>query len=136
MSAAPRLYLKPGVDLNGLTPAGGRILAVVAVAPLILGHDLTITCGREGHGPDDPHSLGSGIDCRSVGLTADQKLAFWKYASQQLGTEFFTVLYEVPTLDGETDQRLRDIAYVNAGASAEHFHLQIRKGVTFPSAPV
>lgn len=134
---SPRLYVKDGVDLSGLTPAGCRILAVVAAAPLVLGFDLTISCGREAHGPEDPHTIGSALDVRTNVLTPEQILALRNYCQGQLGPDFFTVLLEVPVAErAALDPRLAGMVYIPSDPDAQHLHLQRRIGTNFggPSA--
>ncbi|WP_460292378.1 hypothetical protein, partial [Bacillus cereus] len=63
MTAVVRL--KPGVKLDGLAPAGIRILAAIDAAAQVLKRDLTVTCGTEGHPPTDPHTCGEALDLRT-----------------------------------------------------------------------
>lgn len=129
----PCLYVKSGVDLNGLTPAGARILAVVALAPLALGFDITITCGKEGHTATDPHTLGAALDVRTVDLTPEQVLALYKYCGGQLGSDFFTTLYEVPLHERPAlPVELVDLVYTPSNPDAQHLHLQRRIGTAYP----
>ena len=133
----PRLYVKPGVSLNGLDPAGCRILAVVSSAPAALGHDLTITCGLDSHGPTDPHTLGAALDLRPVDLTPTQIITLYKYFAQTLGPDFFTTLYEVPHADVPTlDPLLVDYVYAPSNPTAAHLHLQRRIGTVFTPTPI
>src|SRR5262245_54755340 len=107
----PQLFIKPGVDLNGLRPAGCRILAVLTAAPLALGFDITISCGLEGHGSTDPHSRGEAMDVRTLGLTATQVFRLYGYCTSQLG-DLFTVLYEVPEAErSHVDPLLQPLIY-------------------------
>lgn len=133
MANEPRLYVKDGVDLNGMTLAGARILAVVAVAPLVLGFDITITCGREGHPPTDPHTLGSALDLRTADKTSLQIRAMYKYFGSQLGAEFFTTLYEVPLHERPSlDPLLVDYVYTPSNPDEQHLHLQRRINTHYP----
>lgn len=132
----PCLHVKPGVDLSRLDPGGCRLLAVVAMAPLALGFSLTITCGNEGHGPDDPHTLGKALDIRTRDLTPLQVLLLLQYLDQQLGTDLFTALYEVPAADRDAqDALLQQYIYRDSDPSGPHIHAQVRKGREFPSTP-
>lgn len=132
----PRLYVKQDVILDGLDPGGCRILSVVALAPLVLGFDQTITCGREGHGPDDPHTLGKALDLRTRGRSPLEIIQMIAYYQQQLGGDFFTTLFEVPVADRPTlDPALLEYVYDKSDPAAQHLHLQVRRGKEFPSAP-
>lgn len=136
MADVPRLYVKPGVDLNGLQPSGCRILAIVAMAPLVLGFDQAITCGREGHKPGDPHERGEGLDVRTKDHSPLEILQMIAYYTQQLGTEFFTILFEVPVAERpRLDPALLPYVYQPSDPDAAHLHLQERKGKEFPSSP-
>ena len=115
---------KPGVDLRGLAPAGARLLAAVDFVAQAMGRDLTVTCGTDSHGADDPHTRGAALDVRVADLSDDQTLVAYDNLRKLLGHEF-TVLYEVPEKPAGL---LAGIAYVNPAASGPHFHLQVRKG--------
>lgn len=130
-----RLHVKPGVILDGLAPGGCRILVVVAAAVEALGHDQTITNGIEGHPINDPHTRGDALDVKALELTDDEILAQHKYFVGQLGPAF-TVLYECPPDDAPIDEPLKSIAYLSDGASAPHFHIQVKKGTTYPGVNV
>lgn len=129
--------MKPGVDLSGLQAGGARILAVAAHAPLELGLDVTVTCGKERHPPTDPHSLGNALDIRVIGLAPDDILRLYGYLSTTLGS-LFTVLLEWPLKDGDPplDPRLESLRYKSqTAATAPHLHIQVGKGKVFPSTP-
>lgn len=132
----PRLYILPGVDLNGLQPAGCRILAIACYAPLHLGWDVYITSGKEGHQEGDPHTRGEGLDFRTKHLTVEQKLKQLVYFRQQLGPTFFTVLYEVPVLQrAALDPSLLPYVYLPSDPNAEHMHCQEKKGTDYAPSP-
>jgi hypothetical protein len=133
---SPKLHVKAGVDLSTLEAGGCRILSVLALAPLMLGFSLTISCGNEGHGPDDPHTKGNALDIRTRDLTPLQILQLHAYAQQQLGTELFTVLYEVPIAErAAIDDSLQAYIYGPSDPNAQHLHLQVRRGKEFPASP-
>lgn len=133
---APRLRFKPGVVLENLGPGGAKILSVVALAPMVLGFDITISCGEEGHGPADPHTGGDALDVRTKDLTPDQIIQAIGYFHGQLGTALFTVLFEVPQAERDAlDVTLLEYVYTASNPDAAHIHLQVRKGVIFPAAP-
>jgi hypothetical protein len=123
------LRVKSGVRFDRIAPAGFRILAALDNAARVMGVDLTITCGTEGHPSDDPHSTGEAVDVSVSGLSILLVLKFHLLFKQLLG-DLFTVLYEVPKVPDDPD--LAKIAYVNAAASGPHFHIQRRKHTTFP----
>ena len=118
------MHLKPGVDLDGLAPAGQRIFDVLVAAGEQLGHDITITCTTGDHGPHDSHTHGNAIDCRTFDLTVDQIVNLYRFMSSTLGPDY-TVLYEVPIADRNTlDMRLRDLVYEPSNPNAQHLHVQ------------
>lgn len=122
--------MKSGVSLDGLAPAGARILSAIAEAAAVVGVDLTITNGTEGHGPTDPHTTGEAIDVRTAGLPTDVLVGLVLEVQQRLGTAF-TVLYEVPSPSAVPDPRLLTVYYLNPGASASHLHIQRKKGTVY-----
>jgi hypothetical protein len=124
--------LLASVTLNGLAPAGVRILAALDRATQILKRDLVVTCGTDSHPSDDPHTKGCALDVRTKDLPEGAILALVAALRADLGADF-TVLYEVPTTPNGV---LASIAYVNTGASAAHLHIQLRKGFgSYPPAP-
>lgn len=120
---------KPGVKFDRILPAGFRIIKALGVVALESGHTLEITCGTEDHGPNDPHTLGEAYDVRAAGFSADQVIDLRRRLISELGAAF-TVLYECPSTPA--DFALATIAYLNAGATAPHFHLQRRNGTMYP----
>lgn len=123
------LRTKEGVQFARIAPAGFRILAALQTAVAVFERDLVITCGTEGHGSADPHTLGEAYDVRAQGLPVETTLALVSYWKQQLGAAF-TVLYECPQ---RPSGPLADVAYINPHATAPHFHLQRKAGTTYPS---
>lgn len=114
-------------QVQDLHPAGARILAALAHAAMLEQCTLTVTCGREGHGPTNPHTLGKAFDVRTKDLEVGRLLRVYETLRRVLGRDF-TVLYEVPSLQS-TIQALKPISTVNVHASAPHFHIQLRKGL-------
>ncbi len=112
-----------------LTPALLRLIGVLDQAVRLLGRDLTITCGRDGHQAADPHSRGMAVDVRTRDLPEATILTLHLRLREWLGP-LWTVLYEVPT---KPTGVLASIAYVNPEASAAHLHLQPKKGTEWPS---
>lgn len=123
--------LKSGAAFPTLAPAGIRILSAIDQASQALGVDLYITSGSEAMGrlATDPHPSGEAVDISVKGLSADQIAAIKAHLEQTLG-RLFTVLYEVPK--SPPDPTLRSIAYVNVRATGAHFHIQRKRGTTFP----
>ena len=66
------LRMKPGAVLGTPAPAGFRLLAAIDRASRLVRVDLTLTCGTDSHGPDDPHTRGEAYDVRTRDLTASQ----------------------------------------------------------------
>lgn len=117
----------PSVVLDPRTAAHDHMLAALEDASALIKVDLVVTCGREGHPPTDPHTRGLALDVRSRNLGEGQISVVYDRLRLRLGP-CWTVLYEVKTKPAGA--LLRAIAYVNPGASAPHFHLQLRKGLT------
>ena len=108
--------VKPGVLFLMIAPGGFRILEAISLVASIVGFDLTITsaCDGEHSGPNDPHHRGEAFDVRSHLLTSEQKARVLEEFSSQLpATRFFWFL-ESP------------------GTPNEHFHIQVKKGTTYP----
>lgn len=95
------------------TAAQVRILAALDGAARALDTELTVTSGRDSHGPTDPHTRGHALDCRTSNLSAEQVKILQDVCKRTLGSDF-TVLHE--TSD-------------TPGATAAHLHIQVRKGV-------
>ncbi len=119
---------KPGVEFALIAPAGFRLLSAVDLACQVLAHDLTLTCGTEGHPPSDPHSTGEAYDVRTSDLSEGQILALVPLLRKTLGYGF-TVLYECPT---KPNGVLAGLAYINPAATSAHIHIQRAKGTVFP----
>jgi len=121
--------VKPGCQFSPLAPGGVRILSALDQVARLLGRDLEITCGSEAHPPTDPHTRGEAFDVSVHDLSIDQVLDVRHELQLELGSGF-TVLYEVPT--APTDPRLQVVAFVNAGATAPHIHVQVKNGFSYP----
>jgi hypothetical protein len=128
--AIPVLRCAEGVQFERIAPGGFRILAALDGATKVLGRDLTITSGTDGH-TGGKHPTGEAYDVRTRDLLAPQVLRLYDYLQATLG-ERFTVLYEVP--ERPDNARLAAIAYLNPAASGPHIHCQIKKGTTYPPA--
>lgn len=120
----PVLDFAPGVTLNGLKPAGARILAALDGATFAMKRNLLVTCGTNGHPPTDPHTLGAALDVRTKDLPEATILALVQWLRKALGPDF-TVLFEVPSKPVGV---LASIAYINPVATGPHIHIQLRKG--------
>lgn len=123
------VFLKDGVKLDGLRPAGVRILSAIDNCARVLGLDLTVTCGLEAHGATDPHTLGNAIDLRASAFSAETIVKIKSFLEASLGTQF-TVLYECAVKP--EDPNLARVAYVNPHATAPHYHIQPVKGSVWP----
>ena len=122
----------------GLAPAGFRIVAALDGLCRHLGKDIWITSGTDGNRlPTDPHKTGEAIDFSIIGrhdtpmddFTIEDILKAKWFLEDYLGPAF-TVLYEAS--EYPVDPQLRAVVYINAKASAPHFHVQRRKGTMFP----
>ena len=123
----PVLRFKPQVTIVP-SPGGARILSVCDQATGVLGRDITITAGSNGH-TVGKHPVGEAFDLSVAGLQSYEVRKLVVYLKGTLGPLFY-VQYEVRTEPTEAD--LLDIATVNPHASAPHVHVQVRKGTTFP----
>ena len=107
---------KPGVQFTVISPGGFRILAAIDDTCQKLGLDLVITsaCDGEHSGPNDPHHRGEAYDVRSHGFTEEDKDEILASLIDILGQDHFYAFLESP------------------GTENEHFHIQVKKGTTFP----
>lgn len=128
--AIPCVRVKDGVDLAPMTPTLVRLLGAVDMCARMMGIELTVTCGREAHPADDPHTEGRAIDVRANDLDPAMILRIVPYLKTILQQGEFTVLYEVPATP--VNGALKNLATVNPGATAPHFHLQSSKGTIYP----
>lgn len=110
------IRVKDGVQFTRIAPGGFRLLEALNLAASILGIDLTITsaCDGEHSGPDDPHHRGEAFDVRSHDLDPLIKARVLDTLAEQLPPGRFFCFLESP------------------GTDNEHFHLQVRKGTTYP----
>ncbi len=109
--------------MQPMTPALARLVCALDMTARMQGFDLTVTCGREGHPPHDPHTLGAALDVRVSNLAA------YNYLRSVLG-DLFYVQYEVAATP--VNGSLKNIAVVNPEATAPHFHCQAKKGTVYP----
>lgn len=121
--------VKRGVKFTIIRPAGFRILAAIDTTAMMVGRDLEITCGTEGHAPTNPHTLGEAYDVGVRGLSVADIVRVKDVLRSALGPSF-TVLYECPELPA--DGMLARIATVNELATAPHFHIQRKRGTVYP----
>jgi hypothetical protein len=129
MTHIPVLRVEPGVKFDCIAPAGARIIAAVDGATKVLGIDLWISSGTEGHGPTSPHTKGEAYDVSVKDMSIAVILKTKQYLELVLGTRF-TVLYVAPS--DPTDPNLLSIAHVNRNAAEPYFHIQAKKGTVYP----
>lgn len=112
----PVVRVKPGVAFSVIAPGGFVLLTAIQLAAEDTGLDLTITSGTDGEhsGPNDPHHRGEAYDVRSHDLTAEQKEAVQESLVRNLSAAHFFFFLEAE------------------GTDNEHFHLQVKKGTTYP----
>lgn len=120
---------RPSVRFDVIGPAGFRILSAIDRAAYDCRVDLMITSGTDSHAAPSAHITGEAFDVSVKALSAQQIADVKAHLERSLGA-LFTVLYEVPQVP--SDPTLRPIAYVNAKATGPHFHIQRKKGTTFP----
>jgi hypothetical protein len=120
---------KPGVVLTGLQAAGFQEIGALLYAASLCDSSLVITCGLEGHPPNDPHTRGEALDVSVHGFAPALIRALHDALATYLGPAF-TVLFEAPELPADPD--LQHLVYLNKAASGPHLHLQPRKGTVWP----
>lgn len=123
------VYVKTGVRFDRIAPAGMRILSAVEHAARECQRSLTITCGTEAHGPNDPHTKGEAYDVRSRKIPVHEKrhvlqaIMAWLREDEDdapvetaggLATRHFFGFLEQP------------------GTPHEHLHIQRRRGTVYP----
>lgn len=119
---------KLGCDFTGLKASGFRIIDALKAASDLLGRTLIITCACEGHGPDDPHTLGEALDIRSHDIPQ---------ADKQTVLQSIMIALRRGDIDSpvETSQGLATLHFFgwleHAGQDDEHYHVQRRKGTTY-----
>lgn len=125
---------KDGVTLGDPpTPAQVRMLSACEQAAQLFGRDITITAGRDSHGPTDPHTLGRAVDIRTRDWSEGELVALYDALTDTLGPDFY-VQVEVPA--APTSAALQGIAVVNVDATGSHIHAQVRRGLpTWPPEP-
>lgn len=128
MSGVWVLRVKPGCAFAVIAPGGFRILAALDNATKVLSCDLTIAAGTNDH-TTGRHPLGEAYDVSVKDLALQTILKLKTYLDQALGARF-TVLYEVNA--PPTEPELAAIAFVNPAATGKHFHIQVKKGTTYP----
>lgn len=123
------------VTLDPMTAFHAHVIGVLERAADMCQVSLVISCGREDHPPEDPHTKGYALDIRVPAPANPAKIiALLSFLRSTLGS-LFTVLYETPVQPVEP--QLQAIATVNPGATAPHFHIQPVKGTIWPPlAPV
>lgn len=127
-----RLVHKPGVEFAVIAEGGAVILKALARQARLSSWDWVISCGTEGHPETDPHTRGCAYDVSLANFPNSQSIARAHAALRlELGATF-TVLFETPypTIDPD----LAPIAYLNADATARHFHIQVKRGLSYPPA--
>jgi hypothetical protein len=119
------LSAKTGVNLNGLAPEGYVILGAVERATRVFNVSLVITSAARPDDTDSQHGVGKALDVRTSNLTDAQIIALYWWFTVELGPEY-RVLFETPS-PASLPADLRAIAFYNAGASANHFHIGAKR---------
>lgn len=122
----PCVRFKTGVTLGDPpTPCQVRMLSVFDQGAKLLGAELWVTSGRDGHTAGS-HPKGLALDLRTGDLSEAQTLTLFNFVRKTLGPDF-TVLYERKARPlGVLDP----ITTVNPAATAPHVHAQLKIGVT------
>ena len=120
-------------------PAGARLLGSLERVARTWPFDIEITSGSEQfalHGPENPHTRGYAFDLRSHGFTAEQKAAFVGAVLMDLREDDEEdAPQDVDSGDPHAQGSATRYWYMqveNIGTPSEHFHCQLRKGVTWP----
>lgn len=121
--------VKTGAMLNGLAPAGIRLLAALEVTARRLNLHLVVTCGTDSHPPNDPHSLGVALDIR----TNDQTFETKKLMLNALIAEVSEGALDAPMVISNGLGTSLFWGWIeNPGAADEHLHAQLRHGRVYP----
>src|SRR4051812_38307532 len=115
----PTVVFKP-------TKAGLRILGALDQNARRLRLDVIITCGAEGHPPDDPHTLGEAFDVRTNLLGNEEKRLLLKELMTDLASDDPG---DVPTPASDGIGTFYFWGWIeDFGLPNEHLHVQRRKG--------
>ncbi len=119
-------------QLHRLLPSGVRLLAALDRVAQADGIVLELTCGNEGHPPEDPHTLGKALDVssRTHGSTAAKVDILKAVLAEVLddGTDKLEPLSPLQFATRYFFGQIEDLDGPN-----EHFHLQQRKGRDWPA---
>ena len=109
------IRFKSEVKLDFTSPAICHILYNLSKVSKINDVDLTITSGNDStaHARDSKHYTNQAMDVRSHDFEPNMKTLIFEEIKKELGSRFFVDLE-------------------NEGGPNEHFHIQVRKGGTFP----
>lgn len=126
-----KILCKDNVRLKGVTPALAWIFYVLDSfvrhsGAKYLPEELVITAIYDGdHAPDSRHYLGEAIDIRSknFGVLAERA----KFRS-----ELENALNSHPSLVAQGMGGHFRVLFESGGTANEHFHVQVKKGMTFP----
>lgn len=119
------LSTKTGVTLTGLAPEGFTIAGAIERATRVFNVNLVVTSAVRPDDTDSMHALGKALDVRTSNLTPAQIVALYWWLTVELGPSF-VVLFETNSI-ASLPSELRSIAYYNASATANHFHLGARR---------
>ena len=109
------IMFKSEVKLDFSSVAITHILFNLSRVSNQLGLDFVVTSGNDSnkHVHDSKHYTNQAIDVRSKTFIGDLKHNVWESLKAKMGPKF--------TVDLE-----------NEGKENEHFHIQVRKGISFP----
>jgi hypothetical protein len=111
------MKFKDGVTLIGVKRQILGIIPIVEAEFDAVGEGLTITCTTTGHPPNDPHTHGYAIDCRTHGLTPETQDVLAATIQKALGPDYY-VQHEPQVLDDKGNV-----------VKGEHLHIQLAKQV-------
>lgn len=122
------------VKFDPITPAHAHLFTALERAAATCQLSLVITCGREDHGADDPHTRGEAVDIRMADVPAPMIVRVRQALMTILGPAW-TVLIEAPEPPTAAEPQLAGLVFVNRAATARHIHIQPIKGTRWPPAP-
>lgn len=106
--------------------AGARLLGALDTSARRLKYDLVVTCGAEGHPPDDPHSRGDAFDVRTHDLREEDKLILLREVMIELSDGDNVLDAPMPASGGLGT--LHFWGWIEHPNDVnEHLHVQVRK---------
>jgi hypothetical protein len=109
------IKVKPGVQFTCFRDEMIGVWDVIERLFMVIGVEMVITCGTDGHPDADPHPHGFAVDLRTHGVPSEKREPLRQSIADRLGPTY-TVLLENP---GTDEEKLKH--------AKEHIHVQYRK---------